>query len=131
MSVLVDTSVWIDYFRNGKNSAELEYLIDENIIITNDLILAELVPTLKLRKHTNLIALLSSIEKITLTIDWNEIVDLQFECLKHGINKIGIPDLIIGQNAIGADIPLYSNDRHFSLISQFVPLKLFSRSIAT
>ena len=27
MAVLVDTSVWIDYFRGGQQSAELSYLI--------------------------------------------------------------------------------------------------------
>ncbi len=42
MAVLVDTSVWIDYFRTGNQSAELDDLIDENVIVTNDLILAEL-----------------------------------------------------------------------------------------
>ena len=33
MSVLVDTSVWIEYFRNGKNFEQLDYLIDENLIV--------------------------------------------------------------------------------------------------
>jgi len=49
MLVLVDTSVWIDYFRAGNKSAELDDLIDENIIVINELILAELIPFLKLK----------------------------------------------------------------------------------
>ena len=49
MEVLVDTSVWIDYFRIGTRSAELDDLIDENIIVTNDLIFAELISFLKLK----------------------------------------------------------------------------------
>ena len=53
MSVLVDTSIWIDYFRSGENSADMEVLIDENLITTNDIILAELVPYLKIKKQTN------------------------------------------------------------------------------
>jgi len=44
MPVLVDTSVWIDYLRNGKKSEKVDFLIDENIVAINDLILAELVP---------------------------------------------------------------------------------------
>ena len=44
MSVLVDTSVWVNYFRSGKDSGKLDFLIDENLIVINDLILAELVP---------------------------------------------------------------------------------------
>jgi predicted nucleic acid-binding protein len=44
MATIVDTSVWIDYFRAGNNSEKLDFLIDENLIVINDLILAELVP---------------------------------------------------------------------------------------
>ncbi len=55
MEVLVDTSIWIDYFKAGDNSKDLDYLIDENIIVTNDIILAELVPYLKLKKQTKVI----------------------------------------------------------------------------
>ena len=47
MSILVDSSVWIDYFRDGKNSERLDHFIDENLIVTNDLILTELIPFLK------------------------------------------------------------------------------------
>jgi len=43
MSVLVDTSVWVEFFRSGNNSEKLDFLIDENLILTNDLILAELI----------------------------------------------------------------------------------------
>ncbi len=42
MSVLVDSSVWIDYFRG--TGEELDYLIEEAVVATNELILAELVP---------------------------------------------------------------------------------------
>ena len=47
MQILVDTSVWVDYFRSGLNSNDLDILIDENLIVTNDIILAELIPFLK------------------------------------------------------------------------------------
>ena len=62
MSVLVDTSIWIEYFRSGNNSEELDFLIDENLIVTNDLILAELVPFLKIRKQRKIIELLRLIK---------------------------------------------------------------------
>ena len=47
MKVLVDTSVWIDYFRSGDNTDELNSLIDDNLIFTNDLILTEVIPFLR------------------------------------------------------------------------------------
>ena len=40
-SVLVDTSVWIEYFSDGPNAFALDALIDDNLVVINDLILAE------------------------------------------------------------------------------------------
>lgn len=51
MSVLVDTSVWAEYFKNGNNFEQLDFLIDENLVVTNNLILAELIPFLKMRNQ--------------------------------------------------------------------------------
>ena len=61
MSVLVDTSVWVEYFRHGKGLDQLDFIIDENLVVTNDLILAELVPFLKARYQSRIILLLHSI----------------------------------------------------------------------
>ncbi len=99
MSVLVDTSVWIEYFRSGNSLEKLDLIIDENLVVTNDLIFAELIPFLKIRKQTNLIELLNNINKLQLHIKWDEIIDYQVQCLKKGINGVSIPDLIIAQNA--------------------------------
>ena len=42
MNILVDSSIWIDYFRSGLHSGKLDRYIDQNQICTNDLILAEI-----------------------------------------------------------------------------------------
>ena len=84
MSVLVDTSIWIEYFRTGNNSEKLDFLIDENIIVINDLILAELVPSLKVRNQRKIIKLLHNINKLELSINWEQIIKFQFKCLKNG-----------------------------------------------
>ena len=42
MNILVDSSIWIDYFRSGLHSEKLDRYIDQNQICTNDLILAEI-----------------------------------------------------------------------------------------
>lgn len=93
MSVIVDTSVWIDYFRSGNNSAKLDLLIDEELIVVNDLILAELVPSLKIRNRKMIIELLLTIKRLDLNFNWDEIIEFQLKCLKSGLNGIGIPDL--------------------------------------
>ena len=125
MQVLVDSSVWIDYFRGGTKSDDLDILIDENLIATNDLILTELVPYLRLQNRRKLIGLMNSIFKYEMHIDWNEIIDYQTKCLKKGINGIGVPDLLIAQNSIQNQCEIFSLDQHFSLMKETLKLKLF------
>ena len=124
MSVLVDTSIWIEYFRRGNNSEKLDFLIDENLIIINDLILAELVPYLKVRNQQNIVKLLYNIEKLELSINWDQIIEFKFKCLKNGLNGIGIPDLIVAQNAKQNRCEIYSLDNHFSLMKDILELQL-------
>ncbi|MBW2065524.1 MAG: PIN domain-containing protein [Deltaproteobacteria bacterium] len=124
MSVLVDTSVWIDYFRTGNYSEKLDSLIDENLIVINDLILAELVPFLRMRNQRKVVKLLYNINKLPLTIDWEQIIEFQLKCLKKGLNGIGIPDLIIAQNAKQNHCKIYSLDIHFKLMKDVLRLQL-------
>ena len=126
MSILVDTSIWIEYFRSGKNSEKLDFLIDENIIVINDLILAELVPFLKVRNQQKIIKLLYNINKLNLLIDWNQIIEFQFQCLENGLNGIGIPDLIIAQNAKQNRCEIYSLDSHFRLMKDILEFQVTS-----
>ena len=42
--ILIDTSVWISFFKGHEDAKVLFDMIDSNIICTNELILAELVP---------------------------------------------------------------------------------------
>jgi predicted nucleic acid-binding protein len=124
MSVLVDTSLWIEYFRSGNNSEKLDYLIDENLIVINDLILSELIPPLKVRNQRKIVQLLHNINKLELSINWDQIIEFQFKCLKKGLNGIGIPDLIIAQNAKQNRCQIYSLDRHFRLMQDILELRL-------
>ncbi|GAI30057.1 unnamed protein product [marine sediment metagenome] len=124
MSVIVDTSVWIDYFRSGNNSAKLDFLIDEELIVINDLILAELVPFLKVQNQRNIIKLLFNIKKLDLTLNWDQIIEFQFNCLKNGLNGISIPDLIVAQNAKQNRCEIYSFDNHFRLMKDILELQL-------
>src|SRR4030042_6700106 len=100
MNILIDTSVWVDYFQGNSTSDLVDSFIDENVICTNHLILSELIPVLRLDKHTKLINLLKEVTNIPLQIDWGKIIDYQTLCLQNGINKVGIPDLIIVDNVI-------------------------------
>ncbi|OGV62655.1 MAG: twitching motility protein PilT [Lentisphaerae bacterium RIFOXYC12_FULL_60_16] len=124
MKVLVDSSVWVAYFRGTGNLSTVDLLIEENLVVTNDLILAELTPPLFVRGERKLITLLKNIECSPLVIDWEEIINLQVICIRNGINKVGLPDLIIAQNAMQNDLALFSLDKHFALLSKRVPLNI-------
>lgn len=125
MSVLVDTSVWIDYFRDAKNSTELDVLISENLIVTNDIILAELIPFLKVKKQLSVVKLLQEVNRLPMQIDWEEVIEFQLKCLKEGANGVGIPDLIIAQNAKSNNCKIYSLDKYFLLLKKIIKVKLF------
>lgn len=123
--VLIDSSVWIDYFKGLESALPLNVLIDSNKICINDLILAELIPSINHKKEDHLKGLLQTITTIKIDINWNQIVYMQTMNLNNGINKVGIADLIITQNAIENDIALFASDKHFQLMSELHGLKLF------
>ena len=125
MSVLVDTSVWIEYLRGTRCVEEVDYLIDEDLIATNTLILAELLPPLLARGQDELASLIRQVRLVPLQVDWEDLIALQVACLKKNINKVSIADLIIAQNAIHNGLRLFSADKHFQLLSQVCALALF------
>ena len=127
MSVLVDTSVWVDYFRGAGSAEIVDRLVEENLVAVNDLILAEIIPPLHLRREKTLIALLREIKRHPISIDWDDIIQMQITCLRNGINGVGIPDLIIAQNAIQNHLHLLAYDRHFALMSERVPLTIYGK----
>ncbi len=127
MSVLIDSSAWIDYFRGTGDTDVIDLLIEENLIVTNDLILSELIPALHVRKQKRLIALLREIKRYPIEIDWDDITQMQITCMGSGINGIGIPDLIITQNAIQNDLQLLTSDKHFDLLSKTILLSLYAK----
>ncbi len=124
MKVLVDTSVWVDYFTGGNDSGHLDFLIDENLLVTNDLILTELIPFLKIRNQKKIIDLLYNINQLLLSVNWNQIIDYQYKCLKNGLNGVGIPDLLIAQNAKQNNCEIYSLDNHFYLMKDILSLQI-------
>ncbi len=124
--VLVDSSVWIAFFKGTEDGKLLFPLLDANLVCVNDLILAELIPSLHHKKELTLARLLMSIEKMPLRIDWNDIIAMQTANLKNGLNRVGVPDLIIAQNALQNALPLLSFDTHFEIMKKSFGLTLFT-----
>ena len=123
--ILIDSSVWIEYFKSENNHKVIDELIEENVICTNKLILTELLPYLYIKKENELIDSLNAIEKIEIIINWDTITKMQIKNIKNGINKVGIPDLIVLQNVIENDLILYSIDKHFLLMKNVFDFNLY------
>ena len=123
--ILVDSSVWISYFRDENAHIGLDELIKNNQICTNDLILAELIPFLHVRKQNRIIDLLLELPKTDMRINWEFVVHLQIGNLRRGFNKVGIPDLILVDHVIANNLILFSEDIHFKLMQVHASLVLF------
>ena len=125
MNILVDSSVWIEYFKGAKKYLFINDLIDRNVICTNDIILTELLPSIMHKKEHKLAELLNYIQKYALTIDWQEIRNIQLLNIKHGNNNIGISDIIIAQNSIQNGLAIAAHDKHFAAMAQYIPVKIY------
>lgn len=123
MQVLVDTSVWIEYFKNGSPD-KVDSLIGEDLVVINDVILTELVPVLHIQGKKDLIEGLRALPIKKFDIDWDIIRSYQHLNLKNGINKVGIPDLIILHQVIEENYALYTLDTHFQLMGNLFEFKL-------
>jgi len=123
--ILVDTSVWIEYFGGNETVNDIDNLIDENVICTNKIILCELIPFLIKENEIELVELLESIDEIPLKIDWNKIIDYQTLNVKNNLRKIGIPDLLILENIIQNDLPIYTLDKHFTNMKNIHQIKTY------
>jgi hypothetical protein len=121
--ILVDSSVWIEYFKKG-NIPTLDRLIEEDLVSTNQIILTELIPFLHHHNHDNTVEELCSLDSVPLSIDWDFIRDYQQANLKHGINSVGIPDLLVVQQVIQHKLCLFSFDKHFKLMQKHLKFEL-------
>jgi len=123
--VLVDTSIWVNYFRSNDNAEILTQLFDDERVVINDVILTELLPAMNLYAKKVLIEKMRTLECLPVFVNWEGIIALQTQCLKHGVNGVGLPDLMIVQTALEYKIPIFSVDKHFKKIHSCLKFDIF------
>lgn len=123
--VLIGSSVWIQYFKSGK-LPKLDRLIEEDLACINELIFTELAPALMKRRKHKILEGLKAIYHLPLYIDWEVIRNYQLINLEHGINNVGIPDLVILQQVIHEKVSLFTFDKHFKLMQNHLNFELFT-----
>jgi len=132
MSVIVDTSVWIDGLNPRKKTPEKEILIkfvkDDYPIFLCPIIYQELLQGIrddKVFEHIKSILQQYRMINIDILYVTNYAVDLYRHLRKKGVTIRTSADCLIASYAILADIPLLHNDRDFEQIADESRLKIY------
>lgn len=123
--VIVDSSIWIDFFKRGIHTDKIRDISENTILCVNDIVLTEVVPGLLHFKETKAASYLKNQYYLPLSIEKDELIKLQLKMIKAGINKVGVADLIILQNALQNSAVIASIDKHFKLMCPVVGVKIF------
>ena len=127
--ILVDSSVFIDYFNGKKNrhTEELDTLLGSELILIGDYILAEVLQGFRSDKDFKVAKeIMQSFPCLNIC---NEDIAIKsaenFRFLRaKGITVRKTVDLIIGTFCIENDIELLHNDRDFEPMARYLGLKI-------
>jgi predicted nucleic acid-binding protein len=126
--VLVDTSVWISFFRRSDSeiSVRLKHLLKSGNPVYTGIIATELYRGAKSKKETDALEeLLSSIECIGTKEEYFHAAgQLGHVLAQHGIT-VGTVDLLIAQISIANNLMLFTLDKHFATIARYTSLLLY------
>ncbi len=120
MKYIVDSCVWIDFFVRGQYKDALSSLLLDNLVFTNKAILSELIPAARMKNENEFIECLSGLEQVPLIIDWDDVAEIQYMCLKTGLNNVGLIDIVIAQNACQHNMSIFSTDKHIEMLSRLM-----------
>lgn len=127
--ILVDTTVWIDYF-NGVQSWQVDALdsfLSDELVVIGDIILAELLQGFdKDSDYKQAKEAMEPIECIDLggkKLAINTASNFRFLRSK-GVTIRKTVDMLIGTWCIESKVMLLHNDKDFDLMAQHLPLKV-------
>jgi len=126
--ILVDTSVWIDFFRKKEPAfTTIAQLIDEDRICCTGIILSELMQGANSEKELNVLKdflhVYSFINETPET--WKKAGELSFRLRKLG-KETPLSDCLISVLSLEAAASIYTYDKHFETIKTFENISLFS-----
>jgi predicted nucleic acid-binding protein len=116
--ILVDTSVWIDYFNGRKNSQtdKLDEFLSVEEIIMGDIILAEILQGF--RKDSDFYKAKKALDSLQCYSISNKKIAIKSaenfrDLRKKGVTVRKTTDMLIGTFCIENNIPLLHNDKDF------------------
>ena len=123
--ILVDTSVWIAYFRKEESAPPMNELIDSGRVCSTNLIVAELIQGAKSDKEIRVLKDFLDVFPFLREQEetWFKAAYMAYQLRKKG-KTMGLADCYLAQIAIENKVGLYSFDKHFKVIGKMVPLQL-------
>ena len=122
--ISVDSNVFVDFFRGTKNKA-VDYLqktLDEKQLLMNPFVLSELLSSPKLPKKTE--KYLLALPRIEIGLEFFEKAGLLSRQIQMKGKGVSMADVYIAQACIDAEIPLLTNDKDHTSISEYSELKV-------
>ena len=127
--VLVDTSVWIQFFRRKDSSisSRLRHYLELNQVCCTGPVVIELYQGAKTVGEIDIInQLLETVHYIDITrTHYNHAAKISYEAARKG-QVFSVVDLILAIVAHDEQLKLFTLDTHFKEISRFCPLMLDS-----
>jgi predicted nucleic acid-binding protein len=126
--VLVDTSVWIAYFRQPQSRAALalSHLLETSEVCTCGLVEAELLPGIRKSDRGSVREYMASLRHVEIPPDiWQDVAAIQEQALGAGAGPFSLPDLVIAAVAIRNRVQVFTLDRHFEEIQTQSDLSLW------
>lgn len=118
--IMVDTSVWIEYFRGklGHKEEMLERGLNQNLVFVTGPIVSELLQGVKSAKEYEMLGqCIDAIPYVNCEYgDWIKAGEMAFELRRKGIT-IPLSDIIIAAVAIRIGAKIYTRDQHFKKIA--------------
>jgi predicted nucleic acid-binding protein len=126
--VLLDTSIWIDYFRgkDRKISMEVDSLLDSDRVVTLELIEVELLRGALTEKEIKFLEdHFSHLSQLTVSPKfWHKVGRFSYQMARKGYLP-HLVDAFIALAAIENKMALFSKDRDFREIAQRSDLQLY------
>ena len=126
MSYIVDSSIWVDFFRAGYPIAlkrQVVKLIDDQAAMICEPVLFELLRAApaaarkKVEAHLELLPIASTPHGL-----WRDAAQLGQKCIGRGLLPPAM-DLLIAQVCLHHDLELVTFDQHFVDIARLTPLR--------
>ncbi len=119
--LLVDTSIWIEYFKGDKGVHKIIHDNENYKVFITGPVIAELILGMKTQNEKENFAMcINALPKLQITDnDWIDAGNIGNTLRKTGVT-VPLPDLIIFSIAKGNECTLFTLDKHFKIIKDTI-----------